>query len=45
MLPSNWGKTIRKAHEANPRFGAFCRWRFYDEDFVQELANKKIKQV
>lgn len=43
MQPKGWAQTIRSAHEANPNFGVIGTWRFYDEDFVPELANRKVE--
>jgi glycosyltransferase involved in cell wall biosynthesis len=44
LMPDNWGQTLREAHAANPQFGAIGCWRFFPEDFVPELANKKIQE-
>ena len=42
-LPEHgWIERLRDAHEANPSFGAVGCWRFLDEDFVPELAERKI---
>lgn len=42
-LPQDgWVQRLRHAHEANPDFGAVGCWRFRDEDFVPELARRKI---
>jgi len=43
MMPDDWGNILRKAHADNPKFGAIGCWRFPDEDFVPELAEKKIE--
>ncbi|EDY80504.1 glycosyl transferase, group 2 family protein [Verrucomicrobiia bacterium DG1235] len=43
MLPIGWAQTLRAAHEANPSFGVIGAWRFYDEDYVPELAEKKTE--
>lgn len=42
MLPEGWAQTLRDAHDANPKFGVIGCWRFYEEDFVPKLANRKI---
>ena len=44
LMPFGWGDTLRKAHEANPQFGVIGCWRFPDEDFIPEAANKKIDE-
>ncbi len=41
---SGWIQQLRVAHENNPDFGAVGCWRFRDEDFVLELAERKIQQ-
>lgn len=38
-----WIEKLRHAHEANPDFGAVGCWRFREEDFVPELAERKIQ--
>lgn len=38
-----WIERLRSAHEANPGFGAIGCWRFRDEDYVPELAERKIQ--
>lgn len=43
LMPYGWANTLRKAHKDNPKFGVIGCWRFPDEDFVPEAANKKIK--
>lgn len=44
-LPEHgWIQRLRDAHTANPDFGAVGCWRFRDEDFVPELAERKIQQ-
>lgn len=45
LLPPDWAKTLRQAHEDEPRLGIIACWRFYDEDFVPELAEKKMKTI
>lgn len=42
MLPDGWGATLAQTHAANPELGAIGCWRFYDEDYVPELAEKKM---
>lgn len=42
-LPEHgWIERLRDAHAANPGFGAIGCWRFLEEDFVPEIAAKKI---
>jgi GT2 family glycosyltransferase len=43
LIPYGWADTLRKAHEDNPEFGVIGCWHFLEEDFVPEIANKKIK--
>ena len=43
MMPDDWGNILRKAHADNKEFGAIGCWRFPEDDFVPELANKKIQ--
>jgi len=42
LLPDGWGADLRRMHLDNPELGIVGTWRFYDEDFVPHLANKKI---
>lgn len=42
LMPDDWVQTLRRAHHDEPKFGVLGCWRFFDEDFVAELANKKI---
>lgn len=44
MMPYGWGDTLRQAHADNPQFGAVGCWRFFEEDFIPEAANKKIRE-
>lgn len=41
MLPLGWAETLISAHEANPKLGVVGCWRFFDEDYVAEVAAKK----
>lgn len=43
LLPHGWIETLLSAHESYERFGVLGCWRFPEEDFVPELANRKIK--
>lgn len=43
IVPEGWGPALRAAHEAEPRFGVLGCWRFQEEDFVPELAERKIQ--
>jgi len=42
LMPYGWADTLRAAHYDNPDFGVLGCWRFPEEDFVGELAQKKI---
>ena len=43
LVPPSWDRRLEKAHRDEPSFGVLGCWRFFDEDFVPELANKKIR--
>lgn len=43
IVPVDWGRRLREAHEAEPRFGVLGCWRFQAEDFRPELAQRKIQ--
>ena len=45
LLQEGWAQTLRAAHEANPKLGVIGCWRFQDEDFVPELAEKKLRDL
>ena len=42
LVSPHWAQTLRRAHEDEPRFGVIGSWRFYDEDYIPDLAEKKI---
>lgn len=44
LLPNGWAQTLRSAHESHEGFGVLGCWRFLEEDFVPELANRKIRE-
>jgi glycosyltransferase involved in cell wall biosynthesis len=44
LLPDGWVQTLRSAHQNYEGFGILGCWRFRDEDFVPELANRKIRE-
>lgn len=44
LMPLGWGETLLGAHEANPEFGVIGCWRYPDEDFIPEVAIRKIQE-
>ncbi|MFQ5653451.1 MAG: glycosyltransferase family A protein [Planctomycetota bacterium] len=44
LLPDGWGATLRACHEQIPELGVVGCWRFQDEDFVPELAQRKLRE-
>lgn len=42
IVSPEWAQTLRRAHEDHPGFGVIGSWRFYEEDFVPRLAERKI---
>lgn len=44
LVSPGWVETLRSAHEANPHFGVVGSWRFFDEDFVPTVAERKIRR-
>jgi hypothetical protein len=44
LLPDGWAQTLRRAHQDVPEFGILGCWRFFPEDFVPELAERKIRK-
>jgi hypothetical protein len=44
IVPVGWAAKLRTAHEDEPRFGVIGCWRFQEEDFIPELAEKKIAE-
>lgn len=44
-LPVDWVSRLVAIHERNPDVGVLGCWRFQDEDFDEELASKKIRQL
>jgi len=42
-LPAHgWIERLRDAHDVNPEFGAVGCWRFMEEDFLPDVAARKI---
>jgi len=44
VLPAGWHEKLQAAHNAYERFGVLGCWRFQEEDFFPELAEKKIRE-
>jgi len=44
LMPYDWANVLRRAHADVPEFGVIGCWRFPEEDFVPELANKKTRE-
>lgn len=43
IVPRQWDVKLSQAHADEPRFGVIGCWRFPEEDFVPELASRKIQ--
>ena len=43
LMPDSWARVLRQAHADVPQFGVIGCWRFLEQDFVPELAHKKIR--
>jgi cellulose synthase/poly-beta-1,6-N-acetylglucosamine synthase-like glycosyltransferase len=43
VVPPGWPGRLLDAHEGYDRFGVLGSWRFQEEDFIPELANRKIR--
>src|SRR5688572_8965467 len=43
IVPEQWDVKLAQAHADEPRFGVIGCWRFPDEDFFPELAQRKIR--
>ncbi|MEN6624698.1 MAG: glycosyltransferase family 2 protein [Candidatus Sumerlaeia bacterium] len=43
LLDDGWARRLVAAHEANPRLGIVAAWRFYDDDFDEPAASRKIR--
>ena len=44
LMPYGWTDTLRQAHESNDCFGVIGCWRFPEEDFVPDVAARKIQE-
>ncbi|MBS3803298.1 MAG: glycosyltransferase family 2 protein [Oleiphilaceae bacterium] len=44
LMPDGWADTLRQAHADEEQFGVLGCWRFQEEDFVPNLARKKIQE-
>jgi len=42
LMPYGWADALRQAHADNDNFGVIGCWRFPDEDFRHDIAEKKI---
>ncbi len=42
LLEPGWARRLEAALDDNPRFGVIGSWRFQDEDFVPEIAERKL---
>lgn len=42
IVPMHWDQKLSLAHASEPRFGVLGCWRFPDEDFLPEIADRKI---
>jgi hypothetical protein len=45
LVPPGWASTLVSAHRDAPNLGLVACWLFYDEDFVPDLANRKLLQL
>lgn len=45
LLPEGWGRTLRQAHDDAPSLGLAACWRFYDEDYMPDQVERKIKNL
>ncbi len=43
LMPDNWTQILEQAHRDIPETGILGTWRFPDEDYVADLARKKIQ--
>ncbi|MEM6674427.1 MAG: glycosyltransferase family A protein [Planctomycetota bacterium] len=43
VVPEGWARTLAAAHDESADLGVLGSWRFQDEDFVPELAERKIR--
>jgi len=43
IVPEEWDLKLAQVHADEPRFGVIGCWRFPEEDFVPELAERKIQ--
>lgn len=43
FMPDNWTQILEKAHRDIPDAGILGTWRFMEEDFVPDVAQRKIK--
>lgn len=45
LMTDGWAQTLRSAHEASSRLGIIGTWRFYEEDLVLDLVQKKLRRL
>lgn len=44
LLEDGWAQSLQAAHQSYEGFGVLGAWRFLEEDFIPELANRKIRE-
>lgn len=42
LVAADWVPILRCAHEDEPRFGILACWIYLEQDFIQDLASRKI---
>ncbi len=45
LMPDQWTETLERAHRDIPQAGVLGTWRFPEEDFLEDLARKKIQTL
>jgi glycosyltransferase involved in cell wall biosynthesis len=45
LVPDGWISRLRDAHDANPEIGVLGLWLYLEEDFIPELAQRKIEPL
>jgi GT2 family glycosyltransferase len=44
LVPAGWARKLIDAHNQVPELGMLACWHFYDDDYVPELAQPKIRE-
>ena len=45
LVPDGWANTLIEAHNHNPELGLLACWEYHEDDYVVELAERKLRNL